>query len=129
MDRTDDPAIATVVVPVRTVSEANRASSEHWRVRWKRSKAQHEQVWAACQSRRIALGKRINTPVHVHLTRLGPRYLDPGNIESSHKYVQDAVAKFLGVDDGDSGKVTWGYAQEKSKTYAVRIEFYRRSKE
>lgn len=119
--------IATVVVPIKTVSEANRASSEHWRYRWRRSKIQNHATWAALQTRRIALGKQIALPVHVHLTRISPGKLDSGNLEGSFKYVQDSVAKFLGVDDGDEKRVSWSYAQERAKGYNVRIEFYRRA--
>lgn len=125
--------IATVGVPVRTVSEANRASSEHWRVRWARSTKQRATTTVAL---RAASGREIfsgghcawidRTPIHVHLVRLAPRKLDSDNLAGSQKHVRDAIAKFLGVDDGDEARITFSYGQEKAKWYGVRIQFYRR---
>lgn len=122
--------IATVLVPIRTVSEAN--SHEHWRYRQKRAKAQHEAVlltWLCNRKAQVALfrwGKMIG-PTHVHLTRLASRKLDSDNLAGSQKHVRDAVAKFLGVDDGREDLVSWSYGQERAKGYSVRIEFYRRT--
>lgn len=129
MDRTDDPAIATVVVPVRTVSELNR--HEHWRLRQKRAKAQHEAVHVGVLAwvQRYQQGIVRCGPMHIHLTRIAPRKLDTDNLAGALKHVRDAVAKFLGVDDGDEERVTWSVGQEPAKGYSVRIQFYRRSKE
>jgi len=116
--------VATVVVPVRTVSELNR--HEHWRLRQKRAKVQHEVVGWAC----VDNGFKIpfeGVPVHVHLTRLASRKLDTDNLAGSLKHVRDAVAKYMGCDDGDESKITWSVGQEPQKGYAVRIEFYWRS--
>ncbi len=122
MSETELP-IATVVVPVRTVSEANR--HEHWRYRQKRAQLHNFAVWSHLNMRRIALGKQVAMPVHVHITRIAPRKLDTDNLAGSQKFVRDAVAKFLGVDDGNEAMVTWSYGQEQAKKYQVRIDFYR----
>jgi hypothetical protein len=61
----------------------------------------------------------------VTLTRIGPRDLDSDNLAGSAKAVRDAVARWLGVDDGPRAPVEWRYAQERpakgAKRYAVRI--------
>lgn len=56
-------------------------------------------------------------PVHVVLNRVGnnKRPMDDDNLRSAFKYVRDAVALWLGVDDGDTDNVTWGYGQEICK--------------
>lgn len=127
----DETPIATVVVPVKTVSEANRATHEHWRVRHKRSLAQKSVTTLAMmadnQTGSHARPLSWMLPLHIHMTRLAPRRIrDSDNAAGSCKYVRDAVAKFLGVDDGDETKVTWSNWQEPSKTYGVRVEFFRR---
>jgi hypothetical protein len=40
-------------------------------------------------------------PVDVHLTRYASRALDSDNLVGSMKHVRDAVAHWLGIDDGD----------------------------
>lgn len=62
-------------------------------------------------------------PVSVVLCRLGPKLLDSDNLAGSFKHVQDAVARFLGVDDGDVKAVRWLYTQDKNALYAIRISF------
>jgi len=100
----------TLRVPVRTVSEANR--HEHWRVRHKRSKDQHWAVMAAWNNADVDGQGVPKLPIRVTLTRVSPRKLDSDNLAMSCKHVRDAVAKMLGIDDGDPG-VTWVYQQEK----------------
>lgn len=116
------PSFATTVA-LQTVSEANR--HEHWRGRQKRAKAQREAVLGALTYSTAfrRLGKHP-FPLVVRLTRLAPRKLDTDNLASSQKAVRDAVAAFLEVDDGDEQRVTWSYAQEKSKSYGVNIQFF-----
>lgn len=108
----------TLLIPIRTVSEANQR--EHWAKKHRRNKDQQEAVAYALLARWRFLPK---PPVVVVLRRLGPRLLDSDNLAGSFKHVQDAVARFLGVDDGDVKAVRWLYTQEKSALYAVRISF------
>lgn len=121
-------AICTVTVPVKTVSELNR--HEHWRIRAKRAKAQHHAVIPALLASHRAIifvGKMAKPgPLHVHLTRLSARKLDTDNLAGALKHCRDAVAKFLGVDDGNEAAVSWSVGQERQNGYAVRVEFYRR---
>jgi hypothetical protein len=114
--------VQTVWLPIRTVSEANRASHEHWRVRQRRAKAQRE---AAALCMWATLGKPPALPVKVHLTRVAPSAgLDPfENLPSALKHVVDGVADWLGIDDRDPG-VAWscGQARGEPKQYGVRVE-------
>ena len=104
-----------ITIPIRTVSEANQR--EHWSKRHRRNVAQQARVaWTLFGHEWTAL------PCRITLTRIAPRKLDPDNLAGSFKHVQDAVAKWLGVDDGDAS-LTWVYAQRKgaAKEYAVEV--------
>lgn len=111
----------SVTIPIRTVSEANRASHEHWRARQKRAKDQRMTVLSVLRSRFVT--PPLDVPRAVRITRIAARRLDDGNLGASQKHVQDGVADWMGIDDG-SPLVSWAYAQEKGKRgeYAVRIE-------
>jgi hypothetical protein len=104
------------IVPVRTVSEANRR--DHWAKKAKRAKEQrlftgvHLRLW--CDKPAL--------PCTIRLTRISSRDLDTDNLAGSQKHVRDAIAEWLGVDDGPRGPVTWEYAQERGKGWGVRVE-------
>jgi hypothetical protein len=108
----------TITIPIRTVSEANQR--EHWSKRHRRNKAQqyatrHALLTTSC----LVIPDH---PWHITLTRIAPRRLDSDNLAGSFKHVQDAVAKWLGVDDG-SDRVRWTYEQRRGKPnqYAVEV--------
>ena len=106
----------TITIPLRTVSEANQR--EHHMAKHRRNKRQQETVGLFLSS----AGRWFVFPCRVILTRIAPRKLDSDNLAGSFKHVQDAVAKWLGVDDG-SDQVAWRYEQRngKPKEYAVSI--------
>lgn len=108
------------MVAVKTVSEANQR--EHWRVKAGRNKAQQEQVTLAMMN--ALQRRRIAIPCAVKLTRIGPKALDKDNLAGSLKHCQDAIARKLGVDDGDTAKVTWEYHQMPVgiRDYGVKVE-------
>lgn len=124
-----DVPLVKVVVPIKTVS-GNRASTEHWRARWARARRQKEHVRVALfatDMRRIKIRLLASEgPIHVRLVRQSPRKLDSDNLAGSQKHVRDAVAEFVGIDDGDESRLTFSYDQEKANDYSVRIEFFRR---
>lgn len=106
----------TITIPIRTVSELNR--HEHWRARHQRSKQQRALTLAHLTRHKRPAGEAYT----IRLTRLAPRSLDPGNLEASFKWVQDAIADWLGIDDGDS-RLRFAYGQEQGvpKQYGVRV--------
>jgi hypothetical protein len=107
---------------LRIVSEANLR--EHWRAKHTRKKKQQAYVLAM-----LASSKKPPLPVNVTLRRIGPKLLDSDNAAGACKHVQDAIASWLGVDDGNRSMVQWNYEQvavgtkAKDKCYALQIVF------
>jgi len=112
-----------IILRIRTVSEGN--CFEPWRKKHARHKKQREAVHIAM----IGQVKDIWLPCTITVSRHAPRLLDPhDNLPMSLKYIVDAIAdqlvigKKAGHADGDP-RLTWKYAQEKSKEYFVKISF------
>lgn len=106
----------TVVLPIKTVSEANGRG--HWGAKAKRTAKQRRDAWIAMPAHSL--------PCIVTLTRIAPRELDTDNLTSSMKAVRDGIADRLGVDDRNP-IVQWRYAQERGRVreYAVRVHIER----
>jgi len=105
-----------LLVPMRTGRGLN--DRMHHMERHRVNKGEQELVlWSLALSR----AKR-HAPCVVRLTRVAPgtRPLDDDNLRGALKNVRDAVAKWLGIDDGDS-RVTYAYKQERGP-WGVRIE-------
>ena len=109
---------------IRTVSEAN--SSEHWSKKCKRHQTQKKLVkWL------LTYKKPLNqTPLTITLTRVAPRYMDPSNLVSSFKYIEDACAEYFhpGLAPGRAdgfGDIQFIHKQIKGnpKEYKIKIEF------
>lgn len=118
--------LADLGIDLATVSEANQR--EHHHAKAARAKRQRETVALALftlgrhPAELLAKGK-----LRVNFTRLASVALDSDNLVGAFKACRDAVASWLGVDDGPRGPVTWAYAQEPHKRHRnnpmVRISF------
>jgi hypothetical protein len=108
-----------VDIPIRTESEMNRR--DHWRERDDRRRCQQQSV-AVC----LYCAGRPALPVHVTMTRIGPRRMDDDNLAGALKHVRDEIARWLGVDDGDKARVTWQVEQQRGKLHGVRVVFQAR---
>lgn len=98
------------------VSELNQRE-DTWGPRHRRSTRQHAAVAAA-----LALVPRMTPPCRVVITRCAPHALDSDNAVGAAKYVRDAVALWLGVDDANP-RVEWVVRQEPpAGGMGVRIE-------
>lgn len=123
-------------LPIKTVSEANM--SEHWSAKSKRRRQQ--QFLIRCLFRHDATP--ITLPCTVKMTRIGIRECDSDNLVSAFKGIRDEISEYLipesqghyinkkgkmvkikGRADSDP-RINWEYAQEKGKSYGVRIEIY-----
>ena len=106
-----------ITIPLKTVSLLNQR--EAWQVTAKRKKLHRDVV-----TRHLEGFPKPTLPATIFLTRIAPGRLDPhDNLPSSMKHVVDAIAAWIGVDDGD-GRLRWLYDQKKAPKgiYAVRIE-------
>lgn len=113
MSDTEEPA--AVLIPIRTGRGLN--DRLHHMVRHRMNQGEQDAVgWM------LKGVQRPQVPCTVKLTRLAPSEgLDDDNLAGSLKNVRDAVAKWIGVDDGDE-RVRYTYAQERGP-WGVRIEF------
>lgn len=129
-------------IPIKTVSESN--CSEHWSVKSKRHRQQQFFVRAILEKE----AKGIVLPCLIILTRMAPRSLDSDdNLPLAFKWIKDEIGAFLlpekvvhflekkvykgklqvkkrtnkGHADSDQ-RISWQYAQEKSKIMGIRIE-------
>lgn len=99
-------------LPIKTVSEANRR--EHWASRARRVKAQRAAVTLALRCQRVDVRELQAAPhIRVLLVRTGRR-LDDDNLRGAMKAVRDAVAAWVGIDDG-SDRWEWCYDQRPGK--------------
>lgn len=115
---------ASIVLPIHLVSEANRASSEHWRERQRRAADQRGLTRIALAGVVSELRKAIAAgwkgPLAVTMTRRAPRALDSDNVVSACKHVRDGIADALGVSDRVPW-IDWRCRQEKQGNYTVEI--------
>ena len=109
----------TVDLPLRLVTLTNRRES-----RFAASHRARTQRQAALL--RVAnklLGKTHKAPYMVIITRYGKQKLDSDdNLNDSAKHVRDGIADALGVNDGDTSRIRFVYAQEIAVKYWVRVE-------
>lgn len=114
-----------VTLPIVTVSEAN--NTEHWVKKFKRSKLQQKHIWIAFNNNDHS---KVEFPCTVILTRIAPRALNYDNLVYSFKHIRDSVAGHLipglapGRADDDENKISWVYAQQKSKEKGIRIQVW-----
>lgn len=109
-----------VTLPIRAESVANLR--EHWRAKASRAQLHRTTAWAALRA--VKPSGVILGPLVVTIARIAPRTLDSDNLAMSLKACRDGIADWLGVDDKDSDRLVWRYAQERGapKHYAVRVE-------
>ena len=96
---------------LQTKSELNQR--EHWATKARRVKMQRGVVTMALRQYGHVLDELRTAPrVRVLLVRMSPRKLDDDNLRGALKAVRDAVAAWVGIDDG-SERYEWHYDQRK----------------
>lgn len=111
-----DGSVVLVAKGLRLHNHANNGG-EHWGARKRRVDTEHGIVLGALAAARRPAGPRWR----VAIMREGIALMDDDGLAISAKAVRDAIASWLGVDDGPTGPVAWSYAQVKAKGYGVRI--------
>lgn len=110
----------TLTLACAVTSEAN--SRSHWTVKLRRKEIQCEALAKALRGA-VLSEHTPPLPVRVTWTRIGRQLQDDDNLANSFKGLRDALAKWLQVDDGDTGSVSWAYRQESGEPgVVVRIE-------
>ena len=118
--------LADLGIDLATVSEANQRQHHHAKAT--RARRQREAMsLALCQLGRQPAELLARGRLRVTFTRLASGTLDDDNLAGAFKACRDAVASWLGVDDGPRGPVVWAYAQEPHKRHRnapmVRVSF------
>lgn len=105
-------------LPIQLKSEGNLR--DHPMAVYRRKRGQKDVTTACLQTQTsgaIRAHRSSEQPGwEVELVRITPhaadtRKLDGDNVQSSLKFVRDAVATWLRVDDGDVGRVRWRYSK------------------
>jgi hypothetical protein len=108
-----------VELSLQTKSEANMR--EHWATKARRVKMQRGVVTMALRQHVEQLEALNGAEVIVAtLIRVSPRRLDDDNLRGALKAVRDAIAAWVGIDDGSS-RWDWRYEQRKGPL-GVQIE-------
>lgn len=108
-----------VLLPIKLVSESNQ--HEHWSKKHERNVEQQAELWKYW--RELVGSIKLAPPLVIKLTRIGVNKLDDGNCAIAAKNVQDAIARILGMDDGDK-LLKWEYDQiYGEKEYGMKVEF------
>jgi crossover junction endodeoxyribonuclease RusA len=120
MDKKGASLKATIKLPIRIESEANRR--EHWAAKANRAKIIRSSACLMVSPHRRKI-LSIGPMLTIRLTRIAPRELDDDNLVRGCKAARDGVADALGMDDRDR-RLRWAYAQERGEPgeYAVRID-------
>jgi len=114
---------AHFILPIKVVSELNKAGHEHWAKTANRRK-QHRFMGKLMTSGQIK-PKWDGQPITVTFTRLmgkGGRKFDDDNLASSMKAIRDGVADGLEINDNDP-RITWKYEQVRDIMCGVRVTF------
>lgn len=96
--------------------DATPNARSHWSTTARKREREHATITAALRGITPPAG-----PWRVCITRIGPRAMDDDNRTASAKGVRDAIAAWLGIDDGDEC-AAWEVRGEVSRGYAVRVQ-------
>ena len=110
----DGPRVTVVAKGLRLDATPNARA--HWSTTAKKRTREREVITRALAGLTPPAG-----PWRVCITRIGPRPMDDDNRTASAKGTRDAIAAWLGVDDGDSC-VAWEVRGEVARGYAVRVQ-------
>lgn len=111
--RAEGAAVAVVLKGLKLVSVAN--AREHHHAKARRVARERALVGGALAGVPAPAG-----PWRVVIVRGGPRALDTDNLAGACKAIRDAVAAWLGVDDGPEAPVSWEYGQRRGG-YLVEV--------
>jgi hypothetical protein len=107
-----------ILLPIKTRIAAN-GTIGHWRMRALQSKRELDATTTCLR----ALGQRPDADTWiVVMTRCSTGVADDDNVTAALKHVRDAIAQWLGVDDGDTTRVRFVARAAKAKASGVIVE-------
>jgi hypothetical protein len=120
-----------VSIPIPAISESNTRS--HYMGKAARTREQRKSTLLILKASRKApepveikdaVAKRgdVIAPVEVTLTRVGKNRIDQGNLATSMKAFQDAVADYIGIDDRRDDCVVYLYDQVSDRKADPHVE-------
>lgn len=110
---------AVFSIDMRLVSLSNQR--EHWSTRARRTKKERAAVGHACMYAQVPRFIPDHLRARVHIVRMGKRLFDEDNLAGACKGVQDALAEWLHVDDGDRSRIVFTRDQKIGKAYCVQV--------
>lgn len=118
----DGPFTHEFAFPLRTVTGLN--ARESWQVKAKRVKRERAATTNALRKAlrvpRWRCSGVVRLPALVTLTRIGPKEPDDDAIAPALKAVRDAIASYLGVDDG-CDYLCFRYMPHEQGEFGVRV--------
>lgn len=114
--------ILDVYLPLHTLSTNERKSMHRMKAaRLTKNERTSVGLVLALKGRKLERGETAVVTLCRTATSRSGQLLDDDNLRGALKGVRDAVAKRLGVDDGDVERVTFKYEQPKGSEHGVRI--------
>lgn len=98
--------------------DVTQNSRLHWAKKARKVTKQKHDVFYTMKK----FGKPPAPPLTIVMTRIGTQRLDDDNATASCKHARDAIAQWLGIDDGDE-RLEWKCEQQKG-AYGLKIEIY-----
>lgn len=118
-------AIATsLVVRIQTrVYQETNGSKLHWAALKKRHDQQKEATWLTLCSLPVASYAALKAMQkwHVSIVPYGNKTMDDDGLSASCKWIRDTIARFLKVDDGDTKRIRFSYAQPEEQDKVNRF--------
>lgn len=114
-----------VTVPGLRVKSEMNGTREHYHAKAKRTKAQKVDTTLALNGGGFNYRAQLRAAkrVRVRFTRIGGKTMDDDNCVSAFKFIRDAVAQWLGRDDGPKSGVEWVMPiGQETGSFGVRIE-------
>lgn len=115
--------VLRATAPIRIRAGANLR--EHWAARAKRTKTERGIGGYLALNSGAVFAMRAKVPLLVRWVRIigkRGREMDSDNLPNAFKALRDGFAKVLGTGDAKRGPISWEYAEERGKSWAVRVE-------
>jgi hypothetical protein len=110
-------------IHVATINSQNETRQGGWRARVRRAQKQKQACFWPL-AKHVPRGTPLALPILVTLTRVSAGTMDDDGLRNALKHVRDAIANWVGIDDGDTTSIAFRYLQERGPklTRLVRVQ-------